>query len=197
MEVEASASERIAAWALRRCDAVGVAMPLIIGANPVAVQRLFQMSELARTVVDMAPTTHRTVAQKMGVKAGSRAHLADAPAAAVAAMDLPSLELASDLHGEFDYLHVFVLTQEDLDRRFALLKSHLDGGGSLWVSWPKGGGRGTDLTIKSVIRIGYDHGLVESTCLSVDRTWSALKFTHPKPGKIYRNSYGTLPGQQS
>ena len=66
-------------------------------------------------------------------------------------------------------------------------------GGMLWVSWPKGGRLGTDLTLPTVIAIGYDLGLVESTCLRVDDTWSALKFTHPKPGKTYRNSYGTLP----
>lgn len=29
--------------------------------------------------------------------------------------------------------------------------------------------------------------------MSVDATWSALKLTHPKPGKTYRNSYGRLP----
>jgi len=28
--------------------------------------------------------------------------------------------------------------------------------------------------------------------LSVDNTWSALRFTHPKPGKTYNNSHGTL-----
>lgn len=27
----------------------------------------------------------------------------------------------------------------------------------------------------------------------VNVTWSALKFTHPKQGKVYRNSYGRLP----
>ena len=51
---------------------------------------------------------------------------------------------------------------------------------------------GTDLTLPEVIRIGYNHGLVESTTVSVDTTWSAIKFTHPKPGKEYRNSYGQL-----
>lgn len=37
--------------------------------------------------------------------------------------------------------------------------------------------------------------MVESTCLRVHDTWPALKFIHPKAGKTYRNSYGTLPGQ--
>ena len=50
--------------------------------------------------------------------------------------------------------------------------------------------------MRSVIAIGYGLGMVESTCLRVDDTWAALKFTHPKPGKVYRNSYGTLPGQR-
>jgi hypothetical protein len=42
-----------------------------------------------------------------------------------------------------------------------------------------------------VIKTGYD-GLVESKCVSVDSTWSALKFTWPKKGKVYNNSYGQL-----
>lgn len=47
--------------------------------------------------------------------------------------------------------------------------------------------------VGNATRIGYSHGLVESTTLSIDATWSAIKFTHPKPGKTYRNSYGQLP----
>jgi hypothetical protein len=52
---------------------------------------------------------------------------------------------------------------------------------------------GSDLALPTVIGIGYRHGLVESTCLRIDDTWSGLKFTFPKPGKTYANSYGTLP----
>ena len=63
---------------------------------------------------------------------------------------------------------------------------------TLWVSWPKGGKLGTDLNIKIVIKLGYEFGLVESTCLCVNKTWSGLKFTHMKKGKIYNNSYGKL-----
>ena len=137
----------------------------------------------------------RTVAEKMGVRAGSRAHLVGAPTEAVAAMRLPALDLAQGLTGVLDYLHLFVTRQDDMRAAFGPLRDHLAPGGMLWVSWPKGGRLGTDLTIRSVIAIGYDHGLVESTALRVDDTWSALKFTHPKPGKTYRNSYGTLPGR--
>jgi hypothetical protein len=135
----------------------------------------------------------RSVAQKMGIKDGMRAYIAGAPAAALRVIDLPPLDLGLTLRGDFNYIHLFVLTQAEMADAFPRLKTHLGTGGMLWVSWPKGRRLGTDLTLPHVIRIGYEHGLVESTTLSVDSTWSAIKFTHPKPGKVYRNRYGTLP----
>lgn len=130
----------------------------------------------------------------MGVKEGARAYLKNAPEEAVAHLSLPEVELSKRLVGAFDYLHLFVKQQAAFTRAFLQLKKHLAPRGSLWVSWPKGGQLGTDLNVKRVIKLGYDCGLVESTNLSVDDTWTALKFTHPKPGKTYANSYGTLPG---
>ena len=62
----------------------------------------------------------------------------------------------------------------------------------IWASWPKNGQLETNLSLTKIINIGYGFGLVESTCLSVNSIWSALKFTHPKKGKVYNNSHGTL-----
>lgn len=135
----------------------------------------------------------RTVAEKMGLKPGLRSHFRDAPTSALEAMHLPTLDVARTLSGEFDYLHLFTTSQAEMAVSFPARARHLRDTGKLWVSWPKAKQLGTDLTLPQVIRIGYDHGLVESTTLSVDSTWSAIKFTHPKPGKTYRNSYGTLP----
>jgi hypothetical protein len=134
----------------------------------------------------------KTVSEKMILKKDSRAILVNAPDDSVKAMKLPSLEVASRLSGKFDYMHLFVTTQKELDRQFLRLKKYLAPKGSLWISWPKSRKLDSDLNIKSVIRIGYDHGLVESKALSIDETWSALKFTHPKEGKVYNNSYGKL-----
>lgn len=100
---------------------------------------------------------------------------------------------ATRLAGKFDHIHAFVLTESRLHRMFARLKAHLRDGGALWISWPKARGLGTDLTLPTVIRIGYEHGLVESKTISVDATWSALKFTYPRAGKVYDNRYGRLP----
>ncbi len=130
--------------------------------------------------------------KKIGVKQGMRSILIDAPPEAVEALGLPSDDFTDELVGSFDYIHVFATSQADLDAVFPNLKSRLSEDGMLWVSWPKAGRLGTDLTLQHIIRIGYSHGLVESKTISVDPTWSAIKFTFPKEGKQYNNSYGQL-----
>lgn len=137
----------------------------------------------------------RTVSAKMGIKVGARAIFVDAPETALEAIDPPVLDVAPGLAGRFDYIHLFAMTRAGLDSAFPRLKAHLEPTGMLWISWPKNRKLGTDLTLPGVINIGYRHGLVESKCLSVDATWSALKFTHPKKGKAYNNSYGQLPSR--
>ena len=135
----------------------------------------------------------RTVAQKMGLREGMRAYFFNAPVSALEAIRFPELKVNQTLRGEFDYIHLFTTSQPEMDSVFPRLVRHLKKTGMLWVSWPKARQLGTDLSLPHVIRIGYTHGLVESTTLSVDTTWSGIKFTHPKPGKKYRNSYGQLP----
>ena len=137
----------------------------------------------------------RTVSEKMGVKEGARAIFVNAPETALGAIEPPGLDVAPGLAGGFDYVHLFARSRAELDDAFPRLKAHLKPTGMLWVSWPKGKKLGTDLSLPKVIEIGYGHGLVESKCLSVDATWSALKFTHPVKGKVYSNSYGRLPSR--
>jgi len=133
-----------------------------------------------------------SVSKKMGIKEGTRAFFVNAPAEVVEALDLPHLELARKLAGNFDYIHLFAKSQAEFNDIFPRLKAHLKPTGTLWVSWPKNRKLGTDLTLTKVIKLGYDHGLVESKTISIDATWSAIKFTHPKKGKVYKNSYGKL-----
>lgn len=132
------------------------------------------------------------VSKKLGIKEGSRAIFVDAPEEAVESIDPPPLEIAKTLTGDFDYIHFFVKTSATFSEQFPKLKTHLKPTGMLWVSWPKGGKLDTDLSITTVIKLGYDYGLVESKTISIDPTWSAIKFTHPKKGKTYNNSYGKL-----
>lgn len=134
----------------------------------------------------------RTVAQKMGIKENSSAFFVNSDKEIIDGIHLPCLDVSTTLEGEFDYIHLFVKTQTEFNNHFPKLKAHLKATGMVWVSWPKGGKLGTDLNIKTVIKLGYDYGLVESTCLRIDAIWSGLKFTYPKKGKVYHNSYGKL-----
>jgi len=134
----------------------------------------------------------KTVVQKMGIKQGAKAYFKNAPADALASINLPDVNIKQRLAREFDYIHLFVKQQTEQQDIFPLLKKHLKLNGMLWVSWPKGGQLDTDLSLPKVISIGYEFGLVESTCLSVNAVWSAIKFTHPKKGKEYNNSHAAL-----
>ena len=134
----------------------------------------------------------RTVAQKMGIRQNCRVLLINAPVGIQDEMDMPEVRVSKTRAGVFDYIHLFVKSQAEFKALFHKLKKLLKDDGMFWVSWPKSGQLDTDLSLPQVINIGYNFGLVESTCLSINSVWSALKFTHPKKGKVYNNSYGTL-----
>lgn len=134
----------------------------------------------------------KIVAEKMGIKPGMRAILVHAPEGIDQTIKMSDVDLAIKLTKDFDYIHLFAMNQTELRENFPSLKSHLRPTGMLWVSWPKSRQKGTDLTLPIVIEIGYNNGLVESKTLSISSVWSAMKFTHPKKGKTYNNSYGKL-----
>lgn len=104
----------------------------------------------------------------------------------------PEFELHKRLIGQFDYIHLFTISLAGFRKRFPKLKRHLKQTGMLWVSLPKSGQEQTDLKLTTVIKSGYDYGLVERKSISMNKLWSALKFTYPGKGKDYHNSYGKL-----
>jgi hypothetical protein len=134
----------------------------------------------------------KPISEKLGIKAGMRTYLINKPTDFSSTVGLPRVDVKPRLTGKFDYIHWFATKQSELQKRFESLRKHLAPKGVLWVSWPKSGQQETDLNIKKVIEIGYENGLVESKGISIDTTWSALKFTHPRDGKVYNNSYGKL-----
>lgn len=71
---------------------------------------------------------------------------------------------------------------------FSTHKPYLQTSDMLWLSWPKAGRLSSDLGLPIVIKIDYDFGPVESTCLGVNDVWAGLKFTHARQDKVYENS---------
>ena len=134
----------------------------------------------------------KSVLEKIGVKENMRSIFVNAPSDTLKEVESPLINLEPKLSGKFDYIHLFVKSQEEFLKKFPKVAKHLEKTGMLWLSWPKSRQYETDLDIKTVIKLGYDHGLVESKCISINSTWSALKFTWPKENKVYKNSYGKL-----
>ena len=138
-----------------------------------------------------------SLSSKVELKEESRAYLADAPREAAEELAASGARFAKSLTGSFTFIHAFFVSAVKLDTTFPQLRRHLAERGALWISWPKGGQLESDLSLRKVIEIGYRNGLVESKTIGVNSTWSAIKFTHPKRGKKYSNSYGKLPSQRA
>ena len=135
----------------------------------------------------------KTVYEKMGMKIDDSVIYLNSTDEAIASIGFLGSNVYESLTQPFDHIVLFVVTQEDMKRQFQSLKQYLKPSGKLWVAWPKARQLHSDLSVPTVIKIGYDNGLVESTNLSINSVWTALKFTWPKPGKTYANSYGVLP----
>ncbi|WP_461102112.1 hypothetical protein [Spirosoma koreense] len=76
----------------------------------------------------------KSSAAKIGLKPGGRALFVNVPVEVVEAMELPALAVQSTAEGSFDYIHLFVTSQQEMHEHFAGLKNHLNPTGMLWVS---------------------------------------------------------------
>jgi hypothetical protein len=116
----------------------------------------------------------RTVAQKLGWKAGMTVRHWACPADLVQLLGLPQ-----SVAEEADILLGFVATGADLSRRLAEMEPHYRRSKRLWFAYPKKSGR-----IRS--DIDRDHGwdvmtasdLLPVTQIAIDVDWSALRFRY-------------------
>ncbi|MFL5733497.1 MAG: DUF3052 domain-containing protein [Chloroflexia bacterium] len=123
----------------------------------------------------------RTLAEKLGLKAGQRVALLNAPAGYFEALGevVGGAELVEVGPGGVDFIQVFTNSRLELADRFPELKRGLASAGMLWVSWPKGSSRvASDLNENVVREIGLENGLVDVKVISVDEVWSGLKFVY-------------------
>lgn len=134
----------------------------------------------------------KKIYSKMGIKEYDRTYFYNAPEDFISVMEFLKLNVSKDLSGEFDYIHIFVITEIELKKSILKLKPYISKQGRLWISWPKSNQLNTNLNLPKIIKIVYQSGLVESKVISINDIWSAIKITHPIDGKIYKNSYEIL-----
>ncbi|HEY3752280.1 MAG TPA: DUF3052 domain-containing protein [Pseudonocardiaceae bacterium] len=119
----------------------------------------------------------RPLPAKLGVRAGSRVLVGNAPAGFTLDCEHDTVADGSP----YDVLLLFCPALADLAAAWSTATGQLTVPGALWVAWPKtASGVATDLTDEVVRRYAIDHGLVDVKVCAVDSTWSGLKLVRRK-----------------
>jgi hypothetical protein len=116
--------------------------------------------------------------KKLGIKAGFRVRLANAPAEVRAELREALAECMVAKESEpLDFAMIFSKSRAELSDQFPRIAKRLAPAGMLWVSWlKKSSGVATDLDENGVRGIGLDAGLVDVKVCAVTEIWSGLKF---------------------
>ena len=120
-----------------------------------------------------------TLSKKLGIKAGHKMLVMNAPAGYLDSLtDLPQgVELTTKAGGSFDLVQVFVSSKEEVDHLSPAGLGALEPGGLLWFSYPK---KSSKIATNISRDTGWD-SLTEANLrpvsqISIDETWSALRF---------------------
>jgi hypothetical protein len=127
----------------------------------------------------MAGYSGKPLVEKLGLAAGHRVALLDAPADFAAALEPlpPDVAFVGPRAAEVDVALLFARQAARLEAAFGATARRLAAGGMLWVAWPKKAAKQpTDLTEDVVRRIGLAAGLVDVKVCAVSDVWSGLKF---------------------
>jgi hypothetical protein len=115
--------------------------------------------------------------QKLGIKAGFRVRMFNAPAEAQLELNTALAECTHAKSGALDFVMLFTKSRAELEKKFSHLVKLLGPAGVLWVSWPKkSSGVVTDVDENVVRDTGLAAGLVDVKVCAVTEIWSGLKF---------------------
>lgn len=126
------------------------------------------------------------LARKLGIGAGCRLHLRDAPAnyAALLAPLPEGVRWVPRIDADTDLIHVFATRRAQLERALRASLATMRADAVLWVSWPKkSAGLASELTEDQVRELALPLGLVDVKVCAVDETWSGLKLVVRKAAR--------------
>lgn len=129
----------------------------------------------------MAGYSSTPLPQKLGIKAGARLILVNAPADFGQTLGvLPENVIVSQtLMGQFAVIVFFAQWEKDFIASYPALKSALQPDGGLWIAWPKkASGRPTDLREDTVRDFALANGLVDNKVCAIDEVWSGLRLVY-------------------
>jgi hypothetical protein len=126
----------------------------------------------------MAGYSGRSLAQKLGIKAGQKVVTLGAPPGYRTLLSpLPdAVSLATNVEPNAAFIHLFVLKRATLAKELKRIRKLIADTGVLWVSWPKkSSGVKSDITENVIREVCLPLGFVDIKVCAVDDTWSGLK----------------------
>ena len=126
----------------------------------------------------MAGYSGTPLARKLGIKAGCRLFVADAPKDYVALLEpLPDgIAMLARPASTTDIAHIFVTSRTTLESLLKKCLAKMRYDAAIWVSWPKKSAKvPTDVTEDAIRAVALPMGLVDVKVCAVDEVWSGLK----------------------
>jgi hypothetical protein len=127
----------------------------------------------------LAGFSGKSLIQKLGIKAGVRLGIFEAPTGFDATLgQLPDgVTKTTTLRGSHDVVLLFAKSKKPLETRFDEVAKVVAPAGSFWVCWPKKtSGVLSDLDENIVRAVGLNRGWVDIKVCAIDDIWSGLKF---------------------
>ncbi len=134
----------------------------------------------------MAGYSGTPLPKKLGIVAGSRIFLSDAPKNYLDLVaPLPEgVRVVRKIDGETDIVHIFSTERARLKSALRDSLGKLRQDGSIWVSWPKKSSKvPTDITEDTIGEVALPMGLVDIKVCAVDEVWSGLKLVLRKKNR--------------
>jgi hypothetical protein len=111
--------------------------------------------------------------KKLGIKAGHKVCLLDAPGGLERHLRQDDVRITTDLRlPPVDVIVLFVERLADLERRFADITARLHPAGGFWVAFRTHRG---DITDDVVRRIALAAGMVDNKVCAIDASWSGMR----------------------
>ena len=120
----------------------------------------------------------KEISHKLRIRTGNSIAVLHAPAGYESLVGRlpPGVVTSKTLDGIYDLVHAFFTRRMDLAAQVEDLKTAMADRGILWISYPKGGQGGTDLSRDNLRDFLAENGLQAVSQVSIDTTWSALRF---------------------
>jgi hypothetical protein len=141
------------------------------------------------------------LSKKLQIKPGHRVLVLHAPGDVSGGLQpVPEgVSLSTRSQGTYDVVLLFTASSGEVEKRLPGALKAVRPDGILWICWPKQSARtATDLTRDTLFQQAQTFGLRAVSNVSIDETWSALRFKRVSPAahatRSMRVRCGSMPG---